>query len=47
MAKCVAFHSYKGETGKTTIALNCAALLAKKWGAAVEDVMTDVTQTRP
>ena len=77
MAKCVAFHSYKGGTGKTTIASNCAALLAKKgarvalldldvyapslysyfekepkrWlneyllgDAAVEDVMTDVTQ---
>lgn len=28
--KCVAFHSYKGGTGKTTIASNCAALLAKK-----------------
>ncbi|AIC16534.1 MinD/ParA family ATP-binding protein [Nitrososphaera viennensis] len=76
--KCVAFHSYKGGTGKTTIAANCAALLAKKgfkvalldldvyapslytyfgsepekWlndyllgDAAVEDVMTDVTET--
>jgi len=29
-AKCIAFHSYKGGTGKTTIASNCAALLAKK-----------------
>jgi cellulose biosynthesis protein BcsQ len=28
--KCIAFHSYKGGTGKTTIASNCAALLAKK-----------------
>lgn len=28
--KCVAFHSYKGGTGKTTIASNCAALLAKR-----------------
>lgn len=30
MTKCIAFHSYKGGTGKTTIASNCAALLAKK-----------------
>lgn len=30
MTKCVAFHSYKGGTGKTTIAANCAALLTKK-----------------
>ena len=30
MAKCIAFHSYKGGTGKTTIASNCAALLAKR-----------------
>ena len=29
-AKCIAFHSYKGGTGKTTIASNCAALLAKR-----------------
>src|SRR2546426_5022089 len=29
-AKSIAFHSYKGGTGKTTIASNCAALLAKK-----------------
>ena len=29
-ARCIAFHSYKGGTGKTTIASNCAALLAKK-----------------
>jgi chromosome partitioning protein len=28
--RCIAFHSYKGGTGKTTIASNCAALLAKK-----------------
>ncbi|MEO9320681.1 MAG: AAA family ATPase [Nitrososphaera sp.] len=28
--KCVAFHSYKGGTGKTTIASNIAALLAVK-----------------
>jgi chromosome partitioning protein len=30
MTKCIAFHSYKGGTGKTTIATNLAALLAKK-----------------
>lgn len=30
MTRCVAFHSYKGGTGKTTIASNFAALLAKK-----------------
>ena len=30
MTKCIAFHSYKGGTGKTTIAVNFAALLAKK-----------------
>jgi chromosome partitioning protein len=30
MTKCIAFHSYKGGTGKTTIAANLAALLAKK-----------------
>lgn len=29
-AKSIAFHSYKGGTGKTTIASNCAALLAKR-----------------
>lgn len=28
--KCIAFHSYKGGTGKTTLACNFAALLAKK-----------------
>ncbi|HET6458979.1 MAG TPA: ParA family protein [Nitrosopumilaceae archaeon] len=30
MAKCIAFHSYKGGTGKTTIACNFAAVLVKK-----------------
>jgi len=30
MSKCIAFHSYKGGTGKTTIASNFAGLLAKK-----------------
>jgi cellulose biosynthesis protein BcsQ len=30
MPNCVAFHSYKGGTGKTTIGANFAALLAKK-----------------
>lgn len=30
MTKCIAFHSYKGGTGKTTLACNAAALLAKK-----------------
>jgi chromosome partitioning protein len=30
MASCIAFHSYKGGTGKTTIAANLSALLAKK-----------------
>ena len=30
MSKSIAFHSYKGGTGKTTIAANFAALLAKK-----------------
>lgn len=30
MANCIAFHSYKGGTGKTTIGANFAALLAKK-----------------
>jgi chromosome partitioning protein len=30
MSRCIAFHSYKGGTGKTTIAANLAALLAKK-----------------
>ena len=30
MTKCIAFHSYKGDTGKTTLACNCPAALAKK-----------------
>ena len=30
LTKCIAFHSYKGGTGKTTLAANLAALLAKK-----------------
>jgi chromosome partitioning protein len=30
LMKCVAFHSYKGGTGKTTLAANFAALLANK-----------------
>lgn len=30
MTKCIAFHSYKGGTGKTTIAANLAAILAAK-----------------
>lgn len=30
MSRCIAFHSYKGGTGKTTITANLAALLAKK-----------------
>jgi MinD-like ATPase involved in chromosome partitioning or flagellar assembly len=30
MASCIAFHSYKGGTGKTTIGANLEALLAKK-----------------
>jgi len=29
MTKCIAFHSYKGGTGKTTLAGNFAAILAK------------------
>jgi chromosome partitioning protein len=29
LTKCIAFHSYKGGTGKTTLAANFAALLAK------------------
>ena len=30
MSKCIAFHSYKGGTGKTTLAANFAASLAKQ-----------------
>jgi cellulose biosynthesis protein BcsQ len=30
MTQCIAFHSYKGGTGKTTIAANLAAMLAAK-----------------
>jgi MinD-like ATPase involved in chromosome partitioning or flagellar assembly len=30
MTKCIAFHSYKGGSGKTTLACNSAAALAKK-----------------
>jgi len=30
LSKCIAFHSYKGGTGKTTLAANFAASLAKK-----------------
>lgn len=30
MGSCIAFHSYKGGTGKTTLSANIAALLAKK-----------------
>jgi MinD-like ATPase involved in chromosome partitioning or flagellar assembly len=30
MTKGIAFHSYKGGTGKTTLACNCAAALVKK-----------------
>jgi chromosome partitioning protein len=30
MTRCIAFHSYKGGTGKTTLACNSAALLARR-----------------
>jgi chromosome partitioning protein len=30
LTRCIAFHSYKGGTGKTTLAANFAALLARK-----------------
>lgn len=35
MTKCIAFHSYKGGTGKTTLAANLAAALAKKGNTVV------------
>ncbi|MDP9490089.1 MAG: AAA family ATPase [Thermoproteota archaeon] len=35
MTKCVAFHSYKGGTGKSTISSNLAAALARKGFTAV------------
>ncbi len=35
MTKCIAFHSYKGGTGKTTLAANFAALLALKGNRVV------------
>lgn len=35
MTKCVAFHSYKGGTGKSTISSNLAASLARKGFTAV------------
>lgn len=35
MTKCIAFHSYKGGTGKTTLAANLAAALAKKGNVVV------------
>ena len=35
MTKCVAFHSYKGGTGKSTISSNLAATLARKGFTAV------------
>ena len=30
MTRCIAFHSYKGGTGKSTIGSNMAALMAKR-----------------
>src|SRR5919198_4920927 len=44
MASCIAFHSYKGGTGKTTIAANFAASLTKK-GYRV--VLLDLDVTAP
>ncbi len=35
MTKCIAFHSYKGGTGKSTISSNLSALLARKGFTAV------------
>jgi len=35
MTKCVAFHSYKGGTGKSTISSNLSATLARKGFTAV------------
>jgi chromosome partitioning protein len=35
MTKCIAFHSYKGGTGKSTISANLSAALAKKGFTAV------------
>ena len=45
MTHCIAIHSYKGGTGKTTIAANIAALLAmsgKK--VAILDLIIDVSE---
>lgn len=41
MPQCIAFHSYKGGTGKTTIASNLAVLLAAK-GSSVALIDVDV-----